>query len=200
MALNEDGPGNDRLLAFSDAIFAFAMTLLMLDIKVPDVPSGVASEELWLWIISQSPKLLIYVLSFFVIGSFWISHHAMFHRIKKHDGALIWLNLAFLLAISLMPFPTAILGEYGGETYAVCAYALFLLVGGALLTLIWWHATSRHRLVNNNLSQKEINLTLKRGVYTCAVLVLSILVAWFVSPVLATYCWPLILVARFAVR
>ncbi len=182
----------DRMAGFSDAIFAFAMTLLMLDIKVPDVPHGAAASELVSWIFAQAPMLYIYVLSFVVIGMFWMRHHSMFSLIRRHDSVLMWLNMAFLLVISLMPFPTAVLGEYGSVGVAVALYAGFMLAAGLLLNLIWMYATTNHRLVSADLDPKLIRRPTLRGMVISTIFALVILVALFVNPEWAI--WGLLLV------
>ena len=182
----------DRMAGFSDAIFAFAMTLLMLDIKVPDVPHGAAASELVGWILAQAPMLYIYVLSFVVIGMFWMRHHSMFSLIRRHDSVLMWLNMAFLLVISLMPFPTAVLGEYGSVGVAVALYAGFMLAAGLLLNLIWMYATTNHRLVSADLDPKLIRRPTLRGMVISTIFALVILVALFVNPEWAI--WGLLLV------
>jgi len=186
----------DRMAGFSDAIFAFAMTLLMLDIKVPDVPHGAASDELTAWVAAQAPMLLIYVLSFVVIGLFWMNHHRMFQHIHRHDSVLMWLNMAFLLVISLMPFPTAVLGEYGDTPLAVCLYAGFLLVADLLLNLIWRYATFNRRLVSPDMDSALISNTARRGLLISLIFASSMLVALFVNPVLAMWMWVLVLFVK----
>ena len=190
----------ERMAGFSDAIFAFAMTLLMLDIKVPDVPQGAASSELTGWILAQAPKLSVYVLSFVVIGMFWMRHHSMFRLIRRHDSALMWLNMLFLLVISLMPFPTAILGEYGDERTAVALYSGFMLAAGMLLNLIWIYATRSRRLVGPDLDDSAIRRSTRRGLAISCVFALSILLALFVSPSWATWCLVLTLFVGAAWR
>lgn len=190
----------ERIAGFSDAIFAFAMTLLMLDIKVPDIPHGAASDELTLWVITQAPKLAIYALSFIVIGLFWMSHHRMFHYIHRHDSVLMWLNMTFLLVISLLPFPTAILGEYGDNVIAVSLYAGFMLIAGMLLNIIWLYATSSHRLVREDLDEKIISSITIRGFASSAVFATSIIIAVFISPEIALWSWISILILKWVIK
>ena len=116
----------DRLIFFSDAIFAIVMTLLVLEIRVPDVPSDVAAQEVPGLVFELWPKLLSYVLSFLVIGLYWIGHHQTFRYVRSYDRTLLWLNLVFLLSISFIPFPTDLLGEYGELRFSVIFYAASL--------------------------------------------------------------------------
>jgi uncharacterized membrane protein len=93
----------DRLIFFSDGIFAIAMTLLVLEISVPEVPSDLAAAEVPAEVLALWPKFFSYVLSFLVIGTYWIAHHQTFRYVASYDRTLLWLNLLFLLSISFIP-------------------------------------------------------------------------------------------------
>ena len=100
----------DRLIYFSDAVFAIVMTLLVLEIRVPEVPPSLAAAEVPTKVLALGPKFFSYVLSFLVIGIYWIAHHQTFRYVQSYDRRLLWLNLIFLLSISFIPFPTGLLG------------------------------------------------------------------------------------------
>jgi uncharacterized membrane protein len=141
--------GLERLLFFSDAVFAIAITLLILDIKVPDALEGRdaligALVDLW-------PKFLSYLLSFLVIGVYWAIHHRLFRYIRGHDGRLVWLNILFLLSIAFLPFPTSLLSSYPGQQVSVIFYSGALTVTGLLLNAIWQHVSRSHHLVDPTL-------------------------------------------------
>jgi len=178
----------DRLEAFSDAIFAFSMTLLMFGIKVPDVPDNATRGDITMWVIGLLPTFLIYIFTFVIIGIYWVAHHRTFEHIIRHDSNLLWLNLAFLLTISLLPFPTAILGEYGDNSEAVALYAFFMGLSGALLMLIWIYATADRRLVSKNMPEREIRGIRTRGLATSLIFLLSAPLAIF-HPTIAMLSW-----------
>ena len=115
----EDTRGLDRIIFFSDAVFAIVMTLLILDISVPDIPQDSATAELPARVLDLWSKFFSYALSFMVIGTYWMAHHGTFRYFRTYDRMLMWLNLLFLLSISFVPFPTALLGEYGEQQFAV---------------------------------------------------------------------------------
>jgi uncharacterized membrane protein len=94
----------NRLEAFSDGVFAIAITLLVLEIKVPPPGTALGAELLHLW-----PSYLAYVVSFLVIGAIWLNHHAMFQHIVRVDGMLLLFNILHLMPIAFLPFPTAVL-------------------------------------------------------------------------------------------
>lgn len=123
---------HERLLFFSDAVFAIAITLLIVEIRLPRAdPRGgdAAVVDAFLVLI---PHYIGFLISFFVIGRFWIGHHRIFGLLKDHDDRLIWRNLLFLLTIAIMPFPTSVISEYGGSPVAVIFYAGWLTLAGLL--------------------------------------------------------------------
>ena len=130
----------DRLIFFSDAIFAIVMTLLILEIRAPDnVPSDLAATEVPNLVWALWPKFFSYVLSFLVIGTYWIAHHQTFRYVRSYNRTLLWLNLVFLLSISFIPFPTDLLGEYGELRFSVIFYAASLGMARLLLAVVWWY-------------------------------------------------------------
>lgn len=140
----DDGSDTDRMVFFSDAVFAIAMTLLVIDLAVPEDRHGTAGEVLLdLW-----PNFLAYALSFTIIAINWMSHYRRFRVIKKHDSRLMLINLALLFFVALLPFPTSLLSSYSGEAPAVVAYAFIV---GLLGVLQWasWEYSYRAGLVDS---------------------------------------------------
>jgi uncharacterized membrane protein len=124
----------NRVEALSDGVFAIVITLLILDIKVPDVGYSELSASL----AAVLPRIFAYIISFGVIGVYWLAHHQSLQLIGKLNGFMIWLNLAYLLAVSFMPFPTALLGRYPLQPIPIVIYGLNLIAAnaiGLLLTL-----------------------------------------------------------------
>lgn len=144
-----------RLEAFSDGVFAIAITLLVLEIKVPPPNTVLGVEILQLW-----PSYLAYVVSFLVIGAIWINHHAMFHHIIRVDGTLLLLNVLLLMPIAFLPFPTAVLSEafHRGtdEPVAAAFYSGVLTAIGIFVNVMWWYAAHGYRLINPNLTVKKV--------------------------------------------
>jgi len=182
------------MIAFSDAIFAFAITLLAFSIKVPDVPGDMNSAQIISWMATLLPTFFIYVLSFWVIANFWIAHHHMFERIRRLDDKLLWMNLAYLFVISLLPFPTAVLGDYGHTSVAAILYASFMIVAGLLLAWMWLYAARRQHL-GAGVSPAEIRSIAVRSLSATGIFVLSIPIALF-SPFFAELSWVLIIFAK----
>ena len=123
-----------RIVAFSDGVFAIAITLLVLGLTVPEhIPGDDLTDALW----NQRQDFFAYALSFAVIGRFWIVHHRFFSEVTGFDGRLLGLNLFYLAWIVLIPFSSQVLGDHGGDTGAIVLYAAnlsgVLLVGTLML-------------------------------------------------------------------
>src|SRR5690606_9389914 len=106
---------------FSDAVFAIAITLLVIDIKIP-YHADLTNRDLVLAFGEKLPALIVFFISFFFIGGYWIIHHKMFGCVSRFDTRLIWLNLVFLLSIVLLPLTTSVFGMYGNLTAGFCFY------------------------------------------------------------------------------
>ena len=126
-----------RVEAFSDGVFAIAITLLILEIKVPEGPDlGQALLHEW-------PSFLAFLASFFTIGVMWMNHHRLFTLIDAADDVLIGLNLLLLLGITWIPFPTALLATHTRNTVAALVYSTTFFVMSLIFQVFWGYATRR---------------------------------------------------------
>ncbi|MDJ1432589.1 TMEM175 family protein [Halostagnicola sp. A-GB9-2] len=170
-----EGETTDRMEALSDGVFAIVLTLLVLQFEVPDVPADRAAADLPGALADQQALLLSYLLSFFVVGIYWIVHHNLFQQIVRHDRLLLYLNLAFLLVVSFLPFPTELLGVYGTHlTWTL--YAINIALVGIILTILWWYA-DRRAFTSDAIDDRTGFLITLRGLIAPAVFLLSIGVA-----------------------
>ncbi len=131
--------GLERLLFFSDAVFAIAITLLALDLRLPAQGGALNDSALALALLAAWPKYLSFAVSFLVVGLFWSGHHRRFSRLQGFDRRLIWLNLLLLMGVAFIPFPTAVLSEYGNRT-ATIFYALSIAAVGGLSAGVYAYA------------------------------------------------------------
>lgn len=196
---SETGKELDRIVNFSDAVFAIVITLLVLDIRVPNIPDTLVSQELPSRISDLGPKFLSYVISFLVIAVYWQAHHRVFRPIRSYDTTLLWLNFLFLMAISFLPFPTSLLGEYSEEQLSVVIYAATAALASLLLVSISWYATTEHRLVDSELDDEVERTRLVQGLAVSVVFVLSIGISFF-SPAAAMYSWLLLAITDPLIR
>ncbi len=133
-----------RIEALSDGIFAIAMTLLVLEIKVPDLPRDVSPHDLWLAVSAHGFIFFSFCLTFALAALFWFWHHVSFHYISRVDGTIIWINLAFLMFVSLLPYSTAMLGAFTlRQPVSMGFYFGNQLALGLLLNAHWQYARRR---------------------------------------------------------
>jgi uncharacterized membrane protein len=192
------GRGIERIAAFSDGVFAIAITLLVLNLKIPSLPDDASTEALWTALLADLPNLQAYVLSFLVIGLFWMTHHRVFAYIRRYDTTLVWLNLFLLLFVCVLPYPTAMLGRFGGAL-PVRIYVATLTAVSLWQTAIWLYATRGRRLVDADLPHAVVRYALLRGLCTLSIFFGALAVSYYSASV-ALLCLGLIPVALIALR
>jgi uncharacterized membrane protein len=138
----------DRLNNLSDGIFAFSMTLLILSVPLPSLPQAVTNDELARQIGSYWRQVVTYVISFLNIGGYWLLHQTVFSDICQANKPLAMLNMVFLLTVTFLPYPTALLGVYGKQETVALIYGGTIIVNYTLLFLVAWYAYSRAELIN----------------------------------------------------
>jgi uncharacterized membrane protein len=134
----------ERIILFSDAVFAIAITLLIIDIKVPELEGDVTKKMILDMFYSKLGELMGFVISFAVIGQFWTNHHRIFGYIKDYDGKLLWLNLLILFWVAVMPFSTHYIMQYGNLSIIWLAYSINLAFIGLSMYLMWRYI-SKHK-------------------------------------------------------
>jgi uncharacterized membrane protein len=165
---NDDGAGlttSGRLVAFSDGVFAIAITLLVLDLAVPardDVRPGALASTL----AHQWPSYFAYLVSFLVIGIIWINHHTMFSKVDRVDRPVLFANLALLLFVSALPFPTRLLAEYltaGTDAHTAAAvYSGTMLAIGLAFSALWITVTRDVGLLGKHVDAVASRAALRR--------------------------------------
>ena len=135
------GQNAERLAAMSDGIFAVAMTLLLLELRVPARDLIHSEADLRHALALLSPQLLVYVMSFITLGIFWVGQQTQLNHLARSDRELTWIHLTFLFAVTLMPFSTRLLIEFLAYRTALLAYWTNILALGVVLYFSWGHAT-----------------------------------------------------------
>ncbi len=185
----------DRTVAFSDGVFAIAITLLVLSLDVPTLRHG---ESLDHALSKLSDNFTSYFIGFAVIGLFWVGHHYFFNSLRGFDGRMLWLNLLYLSFIGLLPFTTALLGDFGNDPTALTAYAVNVALAGladALMVVV----ALRANLIEPGMQAPRGEL-ITRTLIPPAVFLASIPLA-YLDPDLAKYSWLLLaIVPRFLAR
>ena len=183
---------------FSDAVFAIAITLLALEIRLPGGEGALTDDELSRQLLSLWPKYLAYAISFFVIGTFWLGHHRRFRFIRRYDRRLLLINLFLLLLVAFIPFPTAVISEYTNRT-ATIFYALIMTLTGLMSGAIWWYAAWHDRLIDPNMDRRHRRYERLAPLVIPGIFLFSIGLA-FIDPDLARYSWALTAPAALLIR
>ncbi len=180
----DDRLGFERLIFFSDAVFAIAITLLVIDIQLP----ANAGDNLAGALRDLMPNFLGFAISFLVIAVYWMAHHRSFRRIHRYDGRLIWINTLLLMSIAFLPFSTTLISSYGDQPTAVDFYAVNLFLTSALFMVLWLYAVASGRLVDVRPSRAERLQTGLRLAVPSLVILISIAIAQR-STSAAEYSW-----------
>jgi uncharacterized membrane protein len=192
---DDDMPSVDRLLALSDGVVAIALTLLVLQLRVPavsEVANQNSASDLAAALAKGGDQLTAYVISFYVVAQFWLVHHRVFQHLAGQQEGLAWWNFAFLFTITIMPFTSDLLGEYGGNPLAVDIFALNLLLA-ALATQATAELGRRRGLMTPGSHNAARRAGFLRSVGVVVVLGASMGLAW-VNASNAKYIWLLLAV------
>jgi uncharacterized membrane protein len=136
----------ERLSALSDGVFSIVLTLLVLDLKIPELPSGFGDERLAADLEGQIPNFLAWVISFILVARFWIVHHAVVASLARcHTGTMVW-NFVVLGLVSLVPFAAGLIGTYEYDPLAVSIFAIMLGATGVAMGLLARHAATETQL------------------------------------------------------
>lgn len=175
-------PSTSRIEAFSDGVIAIIVTLLVLEIKIPEFEDHTLAGFLAA-MAPLIPKLIGFAFSFFTVAIFGVNHHNFFHRIKHSTWRLLWHNNLLLFFLSVVPFTTGFVGDYPFDRFVVAMYAFNLLLAGIAFSLMWHYA-----LVRSNLAEETTSLADRKkefmqvGVYGIALYGVAVVVALVYAP------------------
>jgi TMEM175 potassium channel family protein len=181
-----------RMEALTDGIFAIAMTLLVLELKVPDLPKSVGSGELLRKIAEEMPSFFSFLISFLYCGLLWVMHHLAVHFFRHLQVALVWLNLLFLMSISTMPFSCGLLGHFLRNRAAQEIYFANMFVAAALLALQWIVAKKK-KLINED--DPRASALMGQQVMFFPVALGAAMVASYFNPLAGSYAFIVVLLA-----
>ncbi|MCF3964601.1 TMEM175 family protein [Streptomyces fuscigenes] len=175
----------ERMRAFADAVFAIAITLLALEMGVPEgLPSGRLAHALE----EALPSVAGYALSFLVVGALWLSHHRLFSMVKRLDGTLLQLDLALLGIVAALPFPTRVVSSYHGSPVATSLYAATIAVAALLLAVMSARLRLRPDLCHADVPRDLLTGSMLVSGAVAAVFATSVPLA-LISPNVAEYWW-----------
>jgi len=188
---SQDPP--DRLKALADGVFAIVMTLLVLELGVEEIAKTSVNKELIHGLLEMWPKFAIYGLSFLILGVFWVMHHSIFDAIKRSDSTLSWINILFLMFVSLIPFSTLLVGRFGVNQITALLYGVNMFLLFNLGLALWSYATGKFRLVDSDLDPQLV----KGGKYmglVYAIIMIPAIGTSFVNPVISFSIYSLIVI------
>jgi uncharacterized membrane protein len=177
--------GFERIVFFSDAVFAIAITLLVLEIKPPHLEQF-SESSLRHHLLQLLPKFSGFVVSFLIIGTMWIEHHRIFRYIRRYNAGLLWRNLIFLLSVSFVPFPTAVFSEYFWSRTAFMLYAASFAGVGLTKLWVWRYTVSRSDLLEEGIEEATLRRISRRSLAVpigCGTAIILSLVSVLVAPI-----------------
>jgi uncharacterized membrane protein len=143
----------------SDGVYAIALTLLAVELVLPEAAADLHDYALLDSLLDFWPKVLAFLTSFTVIANFWVGHNVLFQHIRRFDGGLMWLALLQLLCVAFILFPTSVIGGHIGDPVAQQFYFATLLLTGLVMAALWWYISSGRRLVDTELSPRFVRRT-----------------------------------------
>ncbi len=190
----ESGSELERLVFFSDAVFAIAITLLALEIRLPEMHHP-TTRELAGALLELLPRFYSFAISFWIIAVYWLAHHRIFRYIRAYDRRLLVINLFFLMWIVLMPFSASLLGGYGSHQLALIFYFSHMILTSLSMALLWWYASRDRKLVHPGIDPVVIRYNNARILSLPLVFLLAIGISFF-STAAAGYFVLLLLFVR----
>ena len=201
---HETGLSKKRVELLTDGIFAVVMTLLVLDISVPQISSShdaidsaAVGTKLLNGLFDLWPKLFSFGISFILLAIFWLAHHRQFYYIKHVNRTLIWINFIFLMATCLLPFSASLLGEYSQQQVSIFVFGANSIMIASLVCIQWWYALSHYStLVHENLDPIIKTTSLRRLLFGIVVYLIAICIS-FVDVRLSIYFFTASLISAF---
>lgn len=173
-----------RLEALTDGIFAFAMTLLVLSITLPDDPDDlryIPDAELKELLSQEWLRFMNYGIAFLLLASFWMSHSRSFHMLKATEHRHTWINMIFLMFVALVPFTTALVGDYSGDSIAWTMFGANMFILGTFLYLNGWYAARNPHILREGVGMEHVLAGKRRALVVPIVSLISICIG-FVNP------------------
>ena len=183
--------GKNRVETLSDGVFAVAMTLLVLGLSVPIISGASIETELQRKLLELLPKLSLYFLSFLILGVLWVNHHFLFRSLKQSNSRIVWLNLIMLMFAALLPFSTALVGEYWRYQMAVLIFGGNGILAFGMFIVLWEY--SRHKnLLSVVLSPENIQIRKIVDITTMVILITAFVLSFF-NPVISLFVYGIVI-------
>lgn len=193
-----DDPSFARIVAFSDAVFAIAATLLVIDLRPPAVPAGAYEGALRTYLAQPGPFIAT-AIGFLVVGSYWSSHRRIFLLLRHGSGGLVWANLLFLFGVAIQPFLTAALAEHDPNRTSVVLYAVGQIGAGLAQLVLWWAAIRRPGLLGPDATPRRVRYVTVQLLRSPITFGLSVPVTLLVGPEAGMASWAVLVALAVAI-
>jgi uncharacterized membrane protein len=175
----DQAPSTNRIEAFSDGVFAIVITLLVLELRVPQIQNKENWYELLIALYTIAPKFLGFIMSFFFVAVFWVSHHQFFHTLNFSRRGLLWINNLFLFFVTFIPFPTAILGAYPENQTAVVFFGTAFFAASLTFAVLRWYGWEKGEIAADRFSVRSVKKAITRSFLQPALYLLGILASFY---------------------
>jgi uncharacterized membrane protein len=163
-----------RVLTFTDGVFAIVITILVLDLEVPDLGSGQSLADS---LEEMRPTFVSFVISFLIVGMYWAWHRSTFAQVRYIDASLLWINLLYLLPVSMIPFAASVLGEYSDDATALHLYGTVLIAVTLVRIGLYWYLNRHSGLLWEDATKRSYRLGILAAGFPIIVYVVAMLVA-----------------------
>lgn len=171
-------PGTNRIEAFSDGVFAIVITLLVFQLQTPEIKDKTNWSELFYALYNLLPKFAGYVISFFFVAVFWVSHHQFFNTLSFSKRGLLWLNNLFLFFVTFIPFPTAVLGAFHENLTAVVFFGLTFFAASLTYAILRWYGWE-DETTSDKFDHESLKKAMRRSFFLPVLYLIGILTAFF---------------------
>jgi uncharacterized membrane protein len=165
-----------RLEAFSDAVIAIVMTLLVLELKLPHIANSNNLDEVLDAIVEIAPVYYSWVISFFFVGIMWLHHHNIMHMANKSDYGVVWINMFLLFFICMLPFPTALMGEHPHQPFFVMLWGL--TVACTTLMLAWFYYYNTKNYLSDGFNKNTVKKNVRKTLFIPLIYLIASGLAW----------------------
>lgn len=153
-----------RIEAFSDGVFAIILTLLVLEIKVPDIENHSSKQALFHALISLLPKVISWIVSFLIVCVIWVNHHRIFEQLQTITHGLFWFNANLLLWCSFIPFPTALMGDYLDNPIALATFGIILSLAALGFAIMRFHILQTDYVLKPEVDKSHFKTATKKSI------------------------------------
>ncbi|MBI4982833.1 MAG: DUF1211 domain-containing protein [Candidatus Omnitrophica bacterium] len=169
-----------RLEALTDGIFAIIMTVLLVGLsEVFNLSGSLSQNDLVKFFIALKEDFGVYILTFLVLGVFWLEHHWQFHFIKHADAVLVFINISWFMVICILPFTALLMGNHGHLAVVVFLFELNILLSSLILYIHWLYASNKHHLLDAEVSKEAVSSHREAGLFLITICVLALIVTFW---------------------